>query len=281
MAMLFMAFLLLLAALLAIGNNHLQTSSFEVESARLPASFEGYCIVQVSDLHGHHFGANHSRLLEAIRRAKPDLIAVTGDLTRAGMWRPAYVDGLARELRDIAPAYYVTGNHDHYAGDLSRLLQVLECEGVLPLSGTSVAISRGSESIVVAGIDDPRSYGRDEETREADGRWVSALGRLRASIGRENYSVLLSHRPEALAEYERLGFDLVLSGHAHGGQVRLPLLGPLYAPDQGWLPPLAAGVHRRGATTLVVSRGLGNSTMPLRVLNRPELVVVRLRRVRA
>lgn len=281
MVMLLVALPLLLAALIAIGNNWLQTTAFEVESARLPDSFDGFCVVQVSDLHGHLFGRNHTRLLEAIRRAKPDLIAVTGDLTRAGLWRAAYVDGLARELHDIAPVFFVTGNHDHYAGDLPRLLRVLEDNGVRVLSGTRIEIHWGSQSIVIAGIDDPRAFGREEETRGgACSLWLTALDELRAAIGREIFCVLLSHRPEAITEYERLGFDLVLSGHAHGGQVRLPFIGPLYAPDQGWFPSLAVGVHRRGATTLVVSRGLGNSTMPIRVLNRPELVVVRLRSAR-
>lgn len=274
-----MALLMVLAVLVALENNRLQTTRIEVESARIPASFDGYCIVQVSDLHGHLFGSNLSRLARAIRRAEPDLIVVTGDLTRWGKWQAAYVDGLARQLSGIAPAFFVTGNHDYYAGDLAKLLRALEEKGIRTLSGRSVEISREAESIVVAGIDDPRAYSRGGEVGEAT-RWRSALEELRGSIGQGEFVVLLSHRPEAIADYARLGFDLVLSGHAHGGQVRLPLIGPLYAPEQGWLPRLAAGVHRRGGTSLVISRGLGNSTMPIRVLNRPELVVVRLRAVR-
>lgn len=272
------ALLLAFAVLIALGNSWLQTTRIEVASSRLPGSFDGYCIVQVSDLHGRAFGRNNACLIEAVRRAKPDLIVVTGDITRAGRWDPEYISGLSREFSDIALAYYVTGNHDYLAGDLSELLAALEGNGVHTLAGTSIEISREIESIVVAGIDDPRGYGPEEEVRVQDGRWTSALERLRRSIGESRFVVLLSHRPEAFAEYERLEFDLVLSGHAHGGQIRLPIIGPLYAPDQGWRPPLATGMHRRGGTSLVVSRGLGNSTMPIRVLNRPELVVVRLRK---
>lgn len=276
--MLLMAELLALAILVALGNNWLQSTTIEVESARLPASFDGYRIVQVSDLHGHRFGRNQSRLVKAVREAHPDLIAVTGDLTSWGRWNAEDVEGLARQLRDIAPVYFITGNHDHYARDLPKLLSLLEAVGVKVLAGTSMEIARGSESITIAGIQDPRYFRRSEGEYEATIQWKSALAALRATIEPQKFSLLLSHRPEFLADYERLGFDLVLSGHAHGGQVRLPVVGALYTPDQGWFPPFASGVHRRGETALVVSRGLGNSKFPIRVLNRPELVVVRLKR---
>ncbi len=269
--------ILSLAILVNLGNNLLQSTTFEVKSARLPASFDGYCIVQISDLHSHQFGKNHSRLVKAVREARPDLIAITGDLTNQGMWDAEYIGGLVRRLQDIAPVYFVTGNHEYYTRDLPKLLTLLESAGVLVLDDTSMVIARGSESITIAGIRDPQMYSRRSGGKDSTIQWKSSLATLRATIESEKYTLLLSHRPEFIEEYGRLGFDLVLSGHAHGGQVRLPIIGPLYAHGQGRFPKYTSGIYRRGETVLVVSRGLGNSGFPVRVLNRPELVIVRLR----
>lgn len=274
-----MVTLIVLALIAVLGNNWLQSTTIEVESARLPASFDGYCIVQVSDLHGRQFGPNHSRLMKRVREARPDLIVMTGDLINQGVWDARYVETLGRGFRDIAPVYFVTGNHEEYACDQPDLLDRLEGAEVHVLAGTSLAILRGSSSISLAGIPDPRHFRRNEGIYEATVRWKAALAALRAPLGPERYTMLLSHRPEFLAEYAEMGFDLVLSGHAHGGQVRLPLVGPIYAPNQGWRPAYTSGRYRRSGTTLVVSRGLGNSSFPIRVFNRPEIIVVRLRRI--
>jgi predicted MPP superfamily phosphohydrolase len=271
------AAILAFAVLISFGGNWLQTTTYEIRSSRVPASFDGYCIVQVSDLHKQRFGEHQFRLTRAIRNARPDLIATTGDLTYLGLWNAEDIEDLARQLKDIAPVYFVSGNHDVLSDDLPSLLDQLSGYGIQVLEGESTVISRGTESIKVAGIQDPRAFRQQGGTGRTIDRWKTALASLRDSLG-DRYTVLLSHRPEHFAQYASLGFDLVLSGHAHGGQIRLPFAGALYAPEQGWLPQYASGVQVSEGTRMIVSRGLGNSWFPIRFLNRPELVVVRLRK---
>jgi predicted MPP superfamily phosphohydrolase len=273
-----MAAILAFAVLIFLGGNWLQATTYEIPSSGIPASFDGYCVVQVSDLHNHHFGKHQFRLTRAIRNARPDLIAITGDLTFLGSWNAEDIKDLARQLKDIAPVFFVSGNHDVHSDDLPSLLDQLRGYGIQVLEGESAVISRGTKSIIIAGIQDPRAFRHRGGPKMTIDLWKAASASLRESLG-DQYTVLLSHRPEFFAKYADLGFDLVLSGHAHGGQVRLPFVGALYAPDQGWLPRYASGLHVRGGTRMIVSRGLGNSWFPIRFLNRPELVVVRLRKL--
>ena len=273
-----MAAILAFAVLIFLGGNWLQTTAYEIRSSRIPAPFDGCCVVQVSDLHNHHFGKHQFRLTRAIRDARPDLIVITGDLMFLGSWNAEDIKDLARQLKDIAPVFFVSGNHDVHSDDLPRLLDQLRRCGIHVLEGESTFISRSTESITVAGIQDPRAFRHQGGMGRTIDRWKAALASLRESLG-DRYTVLLSHRPEFFAQYADLGFDLVLSGHAHGGQIRLPFVGALYAPDQGWLPRYASGIHVRGGTWMIVSRGLGNSWFRIRFFNRPELVVVRLRKL--
>jgi predicted MPP superfamily phosphohydrolase len=171
----------------------------------------------------------------------------------------------------------VSGNHDVVSDDLPSPLARLTDYGIQVLEGESAFKGRGMQSIAFAGMQDPRVFRQQGGKGKTIDRWKAALASIRDRLG-DRYSVLLSHRPEHFAHYASLGFDLVLAGHAHGGQIRLPFVGALYAPEQGWLPRYASGVHVSGGTSMIVSRGLGNSWFPIRFLNRPELVVVRLRK---
>ena len=273
-----MAALLALAILVALGNNWLQSTTIEVESARLPASFDGYCIVQVSDLHGHRFGRNQSRLVKAVREAHPDLIAVTGDLTSWGRWNAEDVEGLARQLRDIAPVYFITGNHDHYARDLPKLLSLLEAVGVKVLAGTSMDIARGSQSITIAGIQDPPVFPSQRGRIRGDHPMEIRVGGPSSHHRAAEILAAAVASPRVPRGLRTPGLRPRALRSCPRRSCRLPVVGALYTPDQGSFPPLTSGVHRRGETALVVSRGLGNSKFPFRVLNRPELVVVRLKR---
>jgi predicted MPP superfamily phosphohydrolase len=259
------------------SDRMIDTTSCEVVSSRLPAAFNGFRIAQISDLHNQRFGPNQSRLLELVRMAHPDLIAITGDLTYHGRWSSDYVCELARGLVEIAPVYFVTGNHDVSSRNLLEMLKLLEGLGVKVLAGRSVAVQRCKQSIVIAGIDDPYIfYDKRKPAIQAVNQWKTSLAALRNRIPRGSYTILLSHRPELIGSYAELGFDLVLAGHAHGGQVRLPFIGALYAPDQGLFPRYTSGTYSMGRTKMIVSRGLGKSNFPFRIFNRPELVVVRL-----
>lgn len=255
------------------GNKTIQTSVYTIPSAQLPAAFSGFRIVQISDLHGAQFGAAQSRLLDAVRRAAPDLIALTGDL--ADSYAPD--DGLAAFLRAlcaIAPVYYVTGNHEWVMPRTQRsaLFSALSACGVVRLENEYRVLTRGDARIVLAGVDDPNG---PLEHKSA----AQLLREVRAAEGEDAYVVLLAHRNDQLPLWAGLGVDTVLCGHAHGGVVRLPLLGPVFGTHYELFPDDAEGLYHAGSTTQLVSRGLGQSRrIPFRVLNRPELPLVILER---
>ena len=273
-------FVLIIAAALVLAlliwllwaNSSPAATQVTVASGALPEAFEGFKIAHVSDLHNAVFGRKNEKLLSLIRAAKPDIIAITGDLIDS---RHTDIDSalaFVEAAAEIAPVYYVTGNHESRL-DFDEIEPRLIAAGARVLRNEAEAIGRGGERIRLAGIDDPsfiRTGGTAEERAAAE---LEQLG-----DGGGTFTVLLAHRPELVEVYAEYGAGLVLSGHAHGGQVRLPFLGGLYAPGQGLLPEYDSGLYSLGETQMVVSRGLGNSVAPLRVNNRPELVIVTLSR---
>lgn len=254
------------------ANSSPAATQVTVASGALPEAFEGFKIAHVSDLHNAVFGRKNEKLLSLIRAAEPDIIAITGDLIDS---RHTDIDSalaFVEAAAEIAPVYYVTGNHESRL-DFDAIEPRLIAAGARVLRNEAEDIGRGGERIRLAGIDDP-SFIRTGETAEE--RAAAELEQL--GDGGGTFTVLLAHRPELVEVYAEYGAGLVLSGHAHGGQVRLPLLGGLYAPGQGLLPEYDSGLYSLGETQMVVSRGLGNSVAPLRVNNRPELVIVTLSR---
>lgn len=254
------------------ANSSPAATQVAVASGALPEAFEGFKIAHVSDLHNAVFGRKNERLLSLIRAAEPDIIAITGDLIDS---RHTDIDSalaFVEAAAEIAPVYYVTGNHESRL-DFDEIEPRLIAAGARVLRNEAEDIEHCGERIRLAGIDDPsfiRTGGTAEERAAAE---LEQLG-----DGGGTFTVLLAHRPELVEVYAEYGAGLVLSGHAHGGQVRLPLLGGLYAPGQGLLPEYDSGLYSLGETQMVVSRGLGNSVAPLRVNNRPELVIVTLSR---
>lgn len=269
--------LVVIAALLAAGCLWFQwqcwgieTTVTQVELPMLPEEFDGLRIVHLSDLHGHEYGEDSAQLLDMVREQAPDLIAVTGDLIDRAE-QMAMIPALAKGLAAIAPTYYVTGNHEWACCDVPQLKALLERCGVTVLSNEYVVLERNGASMVLAGVDDPNGYA-DQKTPEE----------LYAEIGAEQpglFTLLLAHRNDEFDRYAGAGYDLVLSGHAHGGIVRLPLTDGLLGTNRNFFPTRTAGVYTRGDSTLFVSRGLGNNTVPIRgfrLFNRPDLAVVEL-----
>ena len=259
-----------LSAWLLWANGAVMTARIRVEDAALPEEFSGFKIAQVSDLHNAEFGDGNAKLLSLLAAAEPDIIAVTGDLIDSRHTDVEAALAFISRAAEIAPVYYVTGNHEARLG-FERLVPRITEAGAVPLRSEAVYIERGGARICLAGIDDPAfASGGDAASRAGamlDGLIVPGV-----------YTVLLAHRPELAEVYARAGANLTLSGHAHGGQIRLPFLGGLFAPGQGFLPEYASGLYEAGGMALVVSRGLGASLFPLRVNNRPELVIVELGR---
>ncbi|MDR3277561.1 MAG: metallophosphoesterase [Oscillospiraceae bacterium] len=260
--------LLAAAALLYDGNTRIVTTEYEVFFNSLPAAFDGYRILELSDLHAAELGADNARLIAAVRDAKPDMIAVTGDMIDAPGQLPAVLP-LMKTLTEIAPVYFVTGNHEWDSGEVRELLAALPEYGVTVLRNQCVTLERGGAEIVLLGLDDrngPADMLRPPEV----------FARLRAQHG-DAFVVTLVHRNDYLSALSELGCDLVVCGHAHGGIVRPPFTDGLIGPNREWFPTYTNGVYTEGGTTMVVSRGVGNHTGYPRFLNNPHLPVAVLR----
>lgn len=249
-------------------NQRLVTTHYEVADSGLPESFDGFCIVQISDLHNTEFGRDNQRLLSKIRQAQPDIIAITGDLIDSRVTKVEIAMDFVREAVKIAPCYYVMGNHEARDEQYENLQQQLVDEGVRVLHDEVVSITRAGESLCIMGIDEYTVFS-SKEIR--DSAAAQALDRLETA----RYSILLSHRAESYQVFCRYGVDLALAGHNHGGQFRIPWLGGVYASGE-LFPQYDGGLFREGSTAMVVSRGLGNSLFPFRLNNPPEIVVVTL-----
>lgn len=253
-----------------VGSSVLSVEKFAFTGARLPAGWDGGRLVVLSDLHGKRFGRQHSRLLEAVRKAGPDVICLCGDMMDE--WSGTeYLRPLLEGLAEIAPVYYVTGNHEWASGRMPEMRQLLEETGVTYLSNTFVPLERNGDTITLAGIDDPNGYADQKTPEELAAEVYAACG--------DPFWILLAHRNNRFArQYSLLGADLVCSGHAHGGIVRLPGTDGLFSHDLDLFPSYTAGLYEENGSVLFVTRGLGNSGPSFRVFNRPEIAVLTLRR---
>ncbi len=260
--------LLLFIWLMYDSSANLQVSRYEAASEKLPESFDGFTIVQLSDLHGAQFGSDGTALAEKVRELEPDMIALTGDFVTDEGDLDA-VRQLVSELSEICPVYFVSGNHEFGSGLAQKVRQIMTDAGVKYLSNEFVSIDRGEDSIILGGVEDPLAY--------ADMIDPPELARRMNEADPAAFKVLLGHRNYWMEEYPDLPVDLILSGHAHGGLVRIPGVGGLIGTDRSLFPDYDAGEYDNGAYTLIVSRGLGNSVPVPRLLNRPEIVVVTLR----
>lgn len=263
-------FILIVALLLIWGTNDIVTTKYFIGSERIPSDFDGYRIVQISDLHNKEFGKNQKRLIKKIKDANPDLIVITGDIVDRRKWGTKYMEEFLSEAKEIAPMYYVSGNHEVWSFKYDKVKEILDKYNVNVLDDEVETIKRGKSEIGIAGIIDTGFEDREEYVSEI-------LGNLKNKMKPNEYSILLSHRPEHIDDYADAGYDLVFSGHAHGGQIRIPFIGGIYAPHQGFMPKYTKGVINKKKTKMVVSRGLGNSVIPIRILNRPEITITVLK----
>ena len=268
--------LLLLCALCAgffwWSNHTLEVRTFTFSSPRLPEGFDGCVIVQLSDLHGALFGEDNRDLVNCVRAAGPDYIFLTGDLQDQYRQTPrSYSVSLGRSLAEIAPTYFITGNHEWAFPDIRGFKRELEDAGVTVLSNEYVSLSRNGDHILLAGIDDPNGF--------ADQKTPSELaGELRAAEP-DAFWMLLAHRNNYFEkEYSFLGADLVISGHGHGGVIRLPFTDGLLSVERSFFPSYTAGFYEANGRKVFVSRGLGNSGRTFRLFNRPEVVILTLKK---
>lgn len=257
----------------AWGNTALELNTYTITSEKLPDVFNGYRVAHISDLHNAEMGKGNEKLLSILCEAEPDIIAITGDLIDSRNTDIEIALHFAEEALKIAPCYYITGNHEARVSEYNDLKEGLKELGVIVLEDEKVEINQSGEKIAILGVDDPSFY-----TDYLLGDSITVMrGNLQKLKNEEyTYTVLLSHRPELFETYVESGVDLVLSGHAHGGQFRLPFVGGLVAPNQGFFPEYDAGLYISGNTNMIVSRGIGNSIIPFRFNNRPEVVLIKL-----
>lgn len=249
-------------------DTRLKTVNYTLKSEKVSESAK---LVFIADLHCCTYGENQSEILRKIEKYNPDAILLGGDI-----FDDVYINDnsniLIDNIADKYKTYYVSGNHEWWSGEMNNIFNYLKRVGVIVLRGDSDTIEIDGRSIVISGVDDP-------EVDTYDKTFVNfkkQLDRVGSKVDNDNFNLLLTHRPELAEEYFNYDFDLVLSGHAHGGQGRIPfVLNGLFAPNQGFFPKLAGGKYDFEKGTMVVSRGLSreNTTLP-RIFNRPELVFI-------
>mgnify|MGYP001449062114 CR=1 FL=1 len=252
-------------------DNVIVTTKINYCNKKIPGGFDGFVVVQVSDLHNRNFGTGNRILLKKIREISPDIIVVTGDLIDRHKYDLDVALTFIAGAVKIAPVYYVTGNHEGWSKKYRSISTGLQKLNVKVLDNADCEIKRGNDKITIIGLADPAFL----TTGHQDKTDTSLMEKYLHNLGHDtDFKIALSHRPELFELYVQNGLDLVFSGHAHGGQFRLPLVGGLYAPEQGIFPQYTSGEYQKANTAMIVSRGLGNSLFPVRFNNRPELVVV-------
>ena len=258
----------LIAAFLYWQDNGLMMTKMTY-AGDIPQNFNGYKILHVSDLQNKVFGRNQKPLLKKIKASAPDIIVFTGDLLDRHEGRTDVNSAMEfiHEIKNIAPVYFVSGNHEHQSGEYDTLLEELISAGVTVLDNGKSIIDRNGESITIIGLAD----------KSVNQYYDKMLHTLMAGQ-EDSFNILLSHRPELFETYVKENIDLAFTGHAHGGQIIIPFLRQgIFAPHQGFFPKYTEGMHEKDGTVMVVSRGLGNSSFPFRIFNRPELIEVTLK----
>ena len=246
------------------------TTHYTISNKKIPDSFNGFKIAQVSDFHNAHFGKNNIRLIAALMKEHPDVIVITGDAITYERDVPKVVNTIQR-MCEICPVFYVTGNHEYMCHCDEIFTEELKTKGVHVIDNEKVDIVFNNEKITIAGLKDPQGYGKKKNRQTMI---KQAIEKLKAN--ENTFNILLSHQPQMVQLYSSYNWDLVFCGHAHGGQWRIGEKA-IYAPGQGLFPPYTAGIHNINSTQMVVSRGLGWTTCCLRLNNPAELVIVTLK----
>lgn len=262
--------ILVIAVMLILENSMIETNIYKITSEKIPKEFNNFKIAQISDFHNKK---NYDSVLDKLKETEPDIIAITGDFIDSRKTNTNISLDFAKKLVKIAPCYYVMGNHEARLTDVfSNFEKELKQIGVTVLRNEAIVIEKNGESITLIGIDDPRLSYKKDSTQNA----CQVIKEHLSKISYDGYTILLSHRPEAFSEYVNANIDLVLTGHAHGGQIIIPFIGGIIAPNQGLFPKYYEGLYTEKSTNMLVSRGLGNSLFPFRFNNRPEIIFVEL-----
>ena len=263
------------AVFLTWQNNAIEITKHKYTNKKLPNDFIGFRILHISDLHNKNF---HGRLINKMKEINPDIIVITGDLIDRRRINLKVAEEFIKKSAKIAPTYYVSGNHEKLSVHYTKLKEILKRHNVINMDDSYITLNKKGAKIGLTGVAAPVliKIEKDEKFKDNDSYIKNILENLSQS-SHADFNILIVHRPEQIHIYKEFDFDLIFSGHAHGGQIRIPFVGGILSPNQGFLPKYSEGMHKEGSTSMVVSRGLGNSLFPFRIFNRPELVVVDLK----
>ena len=282
----FIGIFILMYLYIKYNVNTLEVTKYVVENKKVPKEFDGYNIVQISDLHSKLFGENNKKLIQKIKSLNPDIVVVTGDLIDGENNNYNVALDFMKEISKLYRVYYIIGNHeqkslikkykDEYKDYFNKLHQI----DFVNLDNNKVEIVKGDSNINLYGLTVPYSCYKylfdNQETTSID---IDFLEEKLGKVDREQFNILLAHTPFYFDEYEKWGADLALCGHVHGGIVRLPLVGGLLSPDRKFFPKYDLGEYIKNKSTMIVSKGLGGSKVLIRVNCKPEIVNIKLKNI--
>ena len=282
----FIGIFILMYLYIKYNVNTLEVTKYVVENKKVPKEFDGYNIVQISDLHSKLFGENNKKLIQKIKSLNPDIVVVTGDLIDGENNNYNVALDFMKEISKLYRVYYIIGNHeqkslikiykDEYKDYFNKLHQI----DFVNLDNNKVEIVKGDSNINLYGLTVPYSCYKylfdNQETTSID---IDFLEEKLGKVDREQFNILLAHTPFYFDEYEKWGADLTLCGHVHGGIVRLPIVGGLLSPDRKFFPKYDLGEYIKNKSTMIVSKGLGGSKVLIRVNCKPEIVNIKLKNI--
>ena len=270
-----LAFVPFLATSIFTNNKKLKQSNISLSFNNLPASFDNFKIAQISDIHCDKVGFSDLSFINKIKKFSPDIIIITGDILDSYKNDTDVAYNILCQLAIISPCYFVSGNHElRLPEEYERLQTILNKLNITNLNNTSILLEKNNDVINLVGVEDYNHF-KNEDNLNHRNNFKETLDELYSST---HFNILLSHRPEKFPMYVEAKYDLIFSGHAHGGQWRIPFIGGIYSPSQGFFPKYTNGKYIKENSTLIVSRGLGNSSFPIRINNPIELVLVTLKK---
>lgn len=267
-------FLFVLSYYLYYENTTIQISKYSIKSDKIPNEFNGYIIAQISDFHNSNSNKLNKSIINSLKNESPDIIVITGDFLDAYNPNIDIAISYINQLINIAPIYYVRGNHETRVEDYSVFEKKMEKQGVVILKNEKIELGINNVNIDLIGMDDPSAYITGDMLNEKDILIKEKIDKLIENSGK--YKILLCHRPELFNIYVEESIELVFTGHAHGGQIQIPFIGGVFAPNQGFFPKYTNGIYSKDCTNMIVSRGIGKSKIPFRINNRPELIITQL-----
>ena len=256
-------------------NKKLKVRKTTLKFDKLPQAFDNFKIAQVSDIHCDRVGHSDLSFIKKIKDFNPDIIVITGDVLDSYNNDMDIAYNILSQLAIIAPCYFVSGNHElRLPEEYEQLINRMKKLNITYLHNSKLLITKSNESINLVGVEDYNFF-KNEDKLNHRANFIKTLEELYSP---NHFNILLSHRPEKFPIYADIKYELIFSGHAHGGQWRIPFVGGIFSPSQGFFPKYTNGNYVLEDSTLIVSQGLGNSSFPIRINNRIELVLATLKK---